>query len=76
MGNPLMNFMQQQLNPQQLLTNFMQQNNNDNPMIKNLIAMAQRGDNKAVEKFARNLFKEQGRDFDKEFSDFMKSFKR
>ena len=76
MNNPLKNFMQQQLNPQQLLMNFMKQSNSNNPMISNLIGMAQKGDSKAVENFARNLFKESGRDFDKEFSSFMQNFKR
>jgi hypothetical protein len=75
MSNPLNNFMKQQLNPQQLLMNFMQQRNN-NPMINNLINMAQKGNVAEVEKFARNLFKESGRDFDKEFSSFMQNFKR
>lgn len=48
---------------------------NTNPMMKNLIEMAQRGDSKGVEQFARNFYKEIGQDFDKEFSDFMKNFK-
>ena len=76
MNNPFKSFVQQQMNPQQLLMNFMQQNSSNNPMINNLIGLAQKGDSKAVEKFARNIMKEQGRDFDKEFSDFMKNFKR
>ena len=78
MENPLntvKNYLKQQMNPKELLINFMQQNN-QNPMINNLIGMAQKGDNKAVERFARNIFKEQGRDFDKEFSAFMQNFKR
>lgn len=78
MENPLntvKKYLKQQMNPKELLINFMQQNN-QNPMINNLIGMAQKGDNKAVEKFARNIFKEQGRDFDKEFSAFMQNFKR
>ena len=77
MNNPLntiKNYIKQQGNPRDLLINFMTQNN-QNPMINNLIGMAQKGDSKGVENFARNLFKEQGRDFDKEFSDFMKNFK-
>lgn len=77
MNNPLntiKNYIKQQGNPRDLLINFMTQNNT-NPMINNLINMAQKGDSKGVENFARNLFKEQGRDFDKEFSDFMKNFK-
>ena len=48
--------------------------NNSNPMIKNLIEMAQKGDTQGVENFARNLYKEQGKDFDKEFSIFMNNF--
>lgn len=49
--------------------------NNTNPMIKNLIDMAEKGDNQGVENFARNIFKEQGRNFDEEFSEFTKNFK-
>ena len=73
--NTIKNYIKQQGNPRDLLINFMTQNN-QNPMINNLIGMAKNGDNKAVEKFARNIFKEQGRDFDKEFSAFMQNFKR
>ena len=43
--------------------------------MKNLMDMAEKEDNKGIEKFARNLFKEQGKDFDKEFENFMKNFK-
>ena len=49
--------------------------NNANPMIKNLIDMAEKGDNQGIENFARNIFKEQGRNFDEEFSEFTKNFK-
>ena len=56
-------------NPQEFVNNFIKQNNN--PMLNNLIQMAQKGDNKGVEQFARNLFKEQGQDFD----EIMKNFK-
>ena len=51
------------------------QNNNSNPMFSNLINMAKEGDTKGVENFTRNLFKEQGRDFDKEYTEFRKNFK-
>lgn len=47
----------------------------NNPVMGNLIDMANRGDTKGLENFARNLFKEKGRDFDKEFSEFMHNFK-
>lgn len=73
--NTIKNYIKQQGNPRNLLINFMQQNN-QNPMINNLIGMAKKGDNKSIERFARNIFKEQGRDFDKEFSSFMQNFKR
>lgn len=61
------------MNPQQILDNVMK--NNSNPVFNNLLEKAKEGDTKGVETFARNLFKEQGRDFDKEFAEFRKSFK-
>lgn len=62
------------LNPQQMVNNLFAKQNN--PMLNNLKEMAQKGDKEGVENFARNLFKEQGRDFDKEFSQFMGNFKK
>jgi hypothetical protein len=59
--------------PQQIVYSLM--NNNANPMVKNLVEMARKGDSKAIESFARNMFKETGRDFDKEFSEFLNNFK-
>lgn len=47
----------------------------NNPVMGNLIDMANRGDTKGLENFARNLFKEKGRNFDEEFSEFMHNFK-
>ena len=38
----------------------------NNPIFNNLINMADKGDNRGVEIFARNLLKERGIDFDKE----------
>ena len=61
------------MNPQQILDNVMK--NNSNPVFNNLIEKAKEGDTQGVENFARNLFKEQGRDFDKEFAEFRKNFK-
>lgn len=73
--NTIKNYIKQQGNPKDLLINFMTQNN-QNPMINNLIGMAKNGNTVEIEKFARNIFKEQGRNFDKEFSSFMQNFKR
>ena len=43
---------------------------NMNPMQQNLINMANKGDVKGIETFARNLLKEQGRNYDEEFNKF------
>ena len=73
------------MNPMQILQNFIakgmspqkivEQIGNNNPMMANLIKMANSGDTGGVETFARNMFKEKGRDFDKEFSEFRSKFK-
>lgn len=59
--------------PQQLVEKLIM--NNTNPIMSQLIQKARNGDTKSVEEFARNLYKQQGRDFDKEFSEFMSNFK-
>lgn len=61
------------VSPQQLMSQIA--GKSQNPMLNNLIDMANKGDNEGVENFARNLFKEQGRDFDKEFKEFMGKMK-
>lgn len=61
--------------PQEFLMKTMM-GNNSNPMINRLINMAQNGNSKEIETFARNIMKEKGRDFDKEFSEFMNNMKR
>ena len=48
---------------------------NNNPMFRDLIQKAQKGDRQGVENFARNICKERGIDFDKEFANFMSNFK-
>ena len=74
-NNPmnLLNFIKTIKNPKQAVINMI--NSNGNPMLKNLVEMDEKGDNKGIEEFARNLYKEQGRDFDKEFSQFTNNFK-
>lgn len=65
-------FLGQNKKPEELLQKMVDDNN---PILNNLINMARSGDSKGVENFARNLYKDQGRDFDKEFSEFMNNFK-
>lgn len=60
------------MSPEQIVMNMV--GKNINPMYSNLIKMAQNGDKDGVENFARNMFKQQGRDFDKEYNDFMNNF--
>ena len=43
--------------------------------LENLMQMANSGNNKGIENFARNVCKEKGIDFDKEFNSFMNDFK-
>lgn len=66
------NFMGKGMNPEQILANML--NNNNNPVFNNLLKMAKEGNSDGVRNFARNLFKEQGRDFDKEFTEFRQKF--
>ena len=75
MNNPIqiINMLKGIKDPKQAVMNIAK--NNTNPMIKNLIDMAEKGDNQGIENFARNIFKEQGRNFDEEFSEFTKNFK-
>ena len=63
------------MNPIQMLKNMIINKQINNPVLKEVINKAQNGDSKGVEEFARNLLKDQGRDFDKEFGQFMKNFK-
>ena len=75
MNNPMqfMNMLKGIKSPKDAVVNMIKSNNN--PMIKNLVEMAEKGDNEGIEKFARNMFKEQGRDFDSEIKQFMNNFK-
>lgn len=68
-------FMAKGGNPEQLLMKAMIGNQNV-PIIGNLMNMAKNGNKQGIENFARNYFSERGRDFDKEFADFMQNLKR
>ena len=57
-------------NPQQLMLGILQQQAPTNPIYNNLLTMAKENRTADIEKFARNLAKEQGIDFDKEFKAF------
>ena len=75
MNNPMqfINMLKGIKSPKDAVLNMVKSNNN--PMVKNLVEMAEKGQNDKIEEFARNLFREQNRDFDQEFGEFMKNFK-
>lgn len=58
------------MNPQQLAMNLLQQNMGNTPMGQNLLQLAQNGQGADIEQVVRNLAKQQGIDFDKEFTSF------
>ena len=62
------------MNPKNMAMNMLK--NNTNPIFNNLIDMANKGDSKGVEEFARNICKEKNIDFDKQFGEFMNNFKK
>lgn len=61
-------------NPQQLMIDILEGEASQNPIMGNLLSMAKDNRTADIEKFARNLAKEQGIDFDKEFSRFKKQY--
>ena len=74
MNNPMqfINMLKSIKNPKETVINMIKSNNN--PMLKNLVEMAEKGDTKGVENFARNFYAQQGKDFDQEFNNFKSMF--
>jgi hypothetical protein len=64
-------------NPEQFVMNMLQEkiNATNNPMLINMLNLAKQGKTNDIEEIARNVFKEQGLDFDKEFNSFRNSLK-
>lgn len=62
------------MNPKNIVMKMLK--NNSNPIFANLIEMANKNDVKGLEQFARNICKEKNIDFDKQFGEFMKNFKK
>lgn len=70
----LINQMRQGKNPEQLMIDILEGEASQNPIMGNLLSMAKDNRTADIERFARNLAKEQGIDFDKEFSRFKKQY--
>lgn len=76
--NSMMDFIQMMKkgNPQEFVINALQQEKaNGNPIAGNLIQMINSGDSRGIENIARNIAKEKGIDFDKEFNSFKQMFR-
>jgi hypothetical protein len=71
--NPMqiMNMMKNK-SPQEIIISII---GNQNPIINNLMKLAKSGNKSEIEDIARNMCKEKGIDFDKEFPSFMENFK-
>ncbi len=74
--NPMqmMQFIRNSGNPQQLMMNMLEQQSGNNPMVANLLNLAKANKTSDIEQVARNLLKEQGKDYDKEFANFKQMF--
>ena len=57
-------------NPQQLMISMMENQMRGTPMGDNLLKLARENRGAEIEQIARNLYSQQGRDFDKEFLAF------
>ena len=70
------NFMQMAKNgnPQQMVMNMLQQNAQGNPIFANILSLAQNGNAQEIENIVRNMARERGIDFDKEFNSFRQMF--
>lgn len=62
-------------NPQTIVMNELQRRAQNNPVLGNIATLVQNGDTQGVETIVRNIAKERGIDFDKEFNSFKQMFK-
>ena len=61
-------------NPQQLMISILEKQMSNTPVGYNLLNLAKNGQTKDIEQFARNMFQQNGRDFDSEFQNFKNTF--
>lgn len=61
-------------NPQQMVMMMLEQRASQNPMFANILNLVQSGDSQGVETIVRNMAKEKGMDFDREFNSFRRTF--
>lgn len=61
-------------NPEQMVMSMLEQSAQNNPMLGNLLNMAKNNDSAGIESYVRNVAKEKGIDYDKEFNSFKQMF--
>ena len=66
----LINMIKNSPNPQELAYNTLSKQYGGNPFFANLLNLAKNGQGDQIETIARNMMKERGLDFDKEFNSF------
>ena len=69
----LINMIKNGKNPQQLMISVLESQMKGTPMGDNIIYLARNNRGADIERIARNLYGQQGLDFDKEFSAFRKT---
>ena len=70
----LISMVKKSQNPKQFVYNIVEENMGSNPLFANLLNLAKSNNASEIEAVARNMFKEKGLDFDKEFNTFTQNF--
>ena len=72
--NWFMEQMRKGFRPEQIMLQLLESQMKGSPMGDNLIKLAREGNSAEIEKIARNLARQRGMDFDKEFQAFKQRF--
>lgn len=70
----LISMVKKSQDPKQFVYNIVEGNMGSNPLFANLLNLAKTNNTTEIETIARNMFKEKGLDFDKEFNAFKQNF--
>lgn len=64
----LLQMVQNNPNPPAFIMEILKSQSGSNPLFANLLTLAQNGNKAGIEEIARNIYREKGLDFDKEFN--------
>lgn len=64
----LLQMVQNNPNPPAFIMEMLKSQSGSNPLFANLLILAQNGNKAGIEEIARNIYREKGLDFDKEFN--------